>query len=46
MDQDDPQFAQSLVIGVIQLLQCVQSGASIPLKTQGHINNNKYDKKQ
>lgn len=34
MDQDDSQFAQSLPIDVIQLLQCVQSGASIPFKTQ------------
>ncbi len=40
MDEDDPQLAQSLSIDVIQLLQRIQSGASIPLKTQGHINNN------
>lgn len=34
MDQDDSQFSQSLPVDVIQLLQCVQSGAAIPFKTQ------------
>lgn len=32
VDQDDSQFGQSLPIDVIQLLQCVQSGAPIPFK--------------
>lgn len=40
MDENDSQFAQSLPIDFIQLLQCVQSGAPIPLNTQRHINNN------
>lgn len=43
MDQDDSQPAQGLPIDVTQLLQCVQSGAPIPLKTHGHIGNNDYN---
>ena len=34
MDEDDPQSAQSLPIDFIQLLQGIQSGASIPLNTR------------
>lgn len=40
MDEHDSQSAQSRPIDVIQLLQCIQSGAPIPLKTQGNVSNN------